>query len=119
MNFSEVLKGVTDEVEGAKSSFIAGMDGIVVEEFSVDPGGIDVSSVCAEYGNVLKEVQNAADSLRMGNTAELAVLTDTVDLILRKINDEYFIALVMLPSGNFGKGRFKVRTAAYKLSKEF
>jgi len=119
MSFSEVLKGLTEKVQGAKGALIVGMDGIIVEEFSQDPEGIDFNSIGAEYGNVLKEIQNASSSLRLGNASEVAVMTDAVDLIMRKINDEYFIALLLSPKKNLGKGRFLVRGASRRLEKEF
>jgi len=118
MSFSEVLRGITSDVKGAKGAVVVGMDGIIVDEYTVIPD-MDLQSVGAEYGNILKEVQNASMSLQMGTAKEVAVMTELNDLILRKINDEYFIALVLSKDGNFGKGRFMVRIAANRLEKEF
>lgn len=118
MSFSEVLKYVTSGVKGAKCAAVVGMDGIIVESH-METSGVDMPSVSAEYGNILKEVGNASKSLRMGSPSEVSVITETNDLIMRKINDEYFIALVLDTDGNFGKGRFLVRVAANRLISEF
>ena len=39
--------------------------------------------------------------------------------IIRLLGDTYFLALTMTPGGNFGKGRYLMRTAAPKLMAEF
>ncbi len=118
MSFSEVLKGLTENVGGAMGALIVGMDGIIVEEYTAGSEGVDFSSIGAEYGNVLKEVQNASRSLNLGDANEVAVMTDNADLILRKINEDYFVALLLSPSKNMGKGRFFVRGASRRLQKE-
>jgi len=118
MSFSQVLKEITQNVKGARGAVVVGMDGIIVDECTAGPG-IDLQSISAEYGNILKEVQIASESLRMGTTKEVAIRTEASDLVMRKINDDYFLALVLSPEGNFGKGRFVVRMAANKLIKEF
>jgi len=38
---------------------------------------------------------------------------------MRKINDEYYIAVVIKPEGNFGKGRFVLKTTVPKIESEF
>jgi len=118
MSFTEVLRGITEDVKGARGAVVVGMDGIIVEEYTNEPG-MDLQSIGAEYGNILKEVQNASASLRLGQARELAVLTEIADLIIRKINDDYFLALMLSPEGNLGKGRFMVRKAVNRLEKEF
>lgn len=119
MSFSEVLRGLTDSVKGAKGAFIVGMDGIIVDEYKIGPEAVDYNSVGAEYGNVLKEIQNASRALHLGDATEVAVMTDEVDIIMRKINDEYFIALLLSHGTNVGKGRFLARATSRKLEKEF
>ncbi len=118
MSFSEVLRGLAGEVKGARGAAIVGMDGIVVEHYAPEPG-LDLNSLAAEYGNVLKVVQNASDSLSMGQTRELAVMSDDNGMIIRKINEDYFVALLVGPGAAFGKGRFHLRKAVARLAKEF
>jgi len=38
--------------------------------------------------------------------------------IIRTLGDTYFLALAMKPDGNFGKGRYLMRTAAPKIMAE-
>lgn len=118
MSFSEVLKDLAREVKGARGAAVVGMDGIVVEHYAVEPG-LDLQSFAAEYGNVVKVVQNASDSLAMGHARELAVMTEGSGMIIRKINEDYFMALLVGPGAAFGKGRFLVRKAVARVSKEF
>ena len=40
---------------------------------------------------------------------------DKMTTIIRTLGPEYFLALAITPEGNFGKGRFLMRTAAPKL----
>ena len=38
--------------------------------------------------------------------------------LIRMLSDTYFLALALAPDGNFGKGRYLMRTAAPKLLAE-
>jgi predicted regulator of Ras-like GTPase activity (Roadblock/LC7/MglB family) len=118
MSFLGILKEVTDSVKGSKGAAIVGMDGIAVEEYTGETG-VDMASLGAEYGNILKGIQQASESLDMGGASELAVMAKSGEVILRKINDDYFIALLMSPKANLGQGRFAVRIAAGRLESEF
>jgi predicted regulator of Ras-like GTPase activity (Roadblock/LC7/MglB family) len=118
MSFSEVLRELARDVKGARGAAIVGMDGIVVEQYVPEPG-LDLQSLAAEYGNVVKVVQTASDSLSMGQARELAVVTEDSVMLIRKINEDYFMALVAEPGAAFGKGRFMVRKAVARVSKEF
>ena len=121
MSFSQVLKEVTDGVKGARGAAVVGMDGIVVEGYAAlgEADGVDLQSLGAEYGNILKNVQDVSQSLHMGRAREVAVVAEATGLIMRKINDDYFLALLISPGGNLGKGRFIVRKAVNRLMQEF
>jgi len=118
MSSSEVLQDITTNVKGAMGAFIVGMDGIIVEEYSPS-GDVDMQSIGAEYGNILKEVQKASGSLKLGGAREVTINTESANVIIRKINDEYFVAMMLTPGSNFGKGRFMTRVAVGKLEPEF
>jgi predicted regulator of Ras-like GTPase activity (Roadblock/LC7/MglB family) len=67
---------------------------------------------------VISTIKRAAEMLEAGPANEIAVGTDRLVTIIRTLGDTYFLALAMTPEGNFGKGRYLMRTAAPKLMAE-
>ena len=118
MSFGEILKELAVSVNGALGALVVGMDGITVEEYAAS-GDHDLQTVAVEYGAVLKEVEQVSDSLQLGLAKEFSVTTETCAIIIRKINEEYFLVLMLAPGANVGKGRFKARMSANKLVAEF
>jgi predicted regulator of Ras-like GTPase activity (Roadblock/LC7/MglB family) len=71
-----------------------------------------------EYSSLLKEIEKGSQAADLGVTREVTVLTDRAVIMLRRLNDDYFFALVTRPEGNLGKGRFLLRMSAPGLLKE-
>ena len=118
MNFIEVLKDTVDKVEGAVSAMIIASDGIAVEEY-VSEKIIDLTGLGAEASAMIRDVGFAAENLGLGEAREFSIISDKCGIIMRKINSEYYIALIIKPEGNYGKGRFILKTAIPKLEGEF
>ncbi|HTG00904.1 MAG TPA: roadblock/LC7 domain-containing protein [Nitrospirota bacterium] len=118
MSFSDVLKEVVKGTEGALGALIVGLDGIPVEEYSVQ-GDMDLQSMTVEYASLIKEIEKGSQAAQMGSTNEVTVVADKAMIMLRRLNDEYFFVLIIKPEGNFGKGRFLLRMSVPKLLKEF
>jgi len=118
MSFSDIMKEVVNGTEGALGAMVVGLDGIPVEEFTVS-NELDLQSMTVEYSALLKEIEKGSQASQMGSTKEVTVITDKAMIMLRRLNDEYFLVLVVKPEGNFGKGRFLLRMSAPKLLKEF
>ncbi len=118
MPFSDILQEVVNGTEGALGALIVGIDGIPVEEYSVNRD-MDIQSLTVEYSALLKEIEKGSQSAQMGTTKEVTVITDKAMIMLRRLNDEYFFVLITRPEGNFGKGRFLLRMSVPKLLKEF
>jgi predicted regulator of Ras-like GTPase activity (Roadblock/LC7/MglB family) len=118
MSFSEILKEVVNNTEGALGALIVGLDGIPVEEYSVT-SDMDVQSMTVEFSSLLREIEKGSQSAEMGSTREVTVIADKAMIMLRRLNDEYFFVLIIKPDGNFGKGRFLLRMSAPRLLKEF
>ena len=118
MPFSDILKEVVNGTEGALGAVVVGIDGIPVDEYSVG-GDIDVQSMTVEYSALLKEIEKGSQAARLGTTKEVTVMADKAMIMLRRLNDEYFLVLIIKPEGNFGKGRFLLRMSVPKLLKEF
>ncbi len=118
MPFSEILKEVVNSTEGALGAMIVGLDGIPVEEYSVN-SDMDVQAMTVEFSSLLREIEKGSQSAEMGSTKEVTVIADKAMIMLRRLNDEYFFVLIIKPDGNFGKGRFLLRVLAPKLLEEF
>lgn len=118
MAFADILRDVVNGTEGALGALVVGVDGIPVEEFAVTKD-IDLQSMTVEYSTLLKEIEKGSQSAQLGSTKEVTVIAEKAMVMLRRLNDEYFMVLIIRPDGNFGKGRFLLRMSVPKLLKEF
>src|SRR5512140_3630047 len=118
MNFSEILKETVDRVEGAVAAMIIAADGIPVQEY-VSEKLIDLTGLGAEASAMIRDIGLAAENLGLGEAREFSIVSDMCGIIMRKINNDYYLALVIRPDGNYGKGRFILKTAVPKIEGEF
>ena len=118
MPFSDILKELVNGTEGAIGALVVGVDGIPVDEFSVDQA-MDLQSMTVEYASLLKEIEKGSRAAQLGSTREVTVMADRAMVMLRRLNAEDFLVLVIGPNGNFGKGRFLLRMSVPKFLKEF
>ena len=118
MNFINVLKDTVDKVDGAVSAMIIASDGIPVEEY-VSEKLIDLTGLGAEASAMIRDIGFAAENLGLGEAREFSIISDKCGIIMRKINDEYYIALIIKPEGNYGKGRFILKTTVPNIEGEF
>jgi predicted regulator of Ras-like GTPase activity (Roadblock/LC7/MglB family) len=118
MSFSDVLKETVDKVDGAVSAMIIGTDGILVQEYAPEKL-VDLAGLSAEASAMIKDISTASDNLGLGESKEFSIISDKCGIIMRKINSDYYIALVIKPEGNYGKGRYILRSAIPKLEGEF
>jgi len=118
MSFLEVLKETVDKVDGAVSAMIISTDGISVQEYAEDKL-VDLTGLSAEASAMIKDINLAADNLGLGEAREFSIISDRCGIIMRKINPDYYLALIIKPDGNYGKGRFILKTTIPKLEGEF
>jgi predicted regulator of Ras-like GTPase activity (Roadblock/LC7/MglB family) len=118
MSFSQILKEAVGRVDGAISALIIGIDGMPVEEYTVQKV-LNLDDLSAESSQMMKDIANAARSLGLGEAVEFSIISDLCGIIMRKINDEYYLALIIRPEGNYGKGRFILRSLVPRLKEEF
>jgi predicted regulator of Ras-like GTPase activity (Roadblock/LC7/MglB family) len=109
---------MVERVDGAVSAMIIGTDGIPVEEHALEKI-IDLNALGAETSQMMKDIKYAAENLGLGEAKEFAIVSDLCGIIMRKINDDYFLAMVIKPEGNYGKGRYILRSNITKLEREF
>jgi predicted regulator of Ras-like GTPase activity (Roadblock/LC7/MglB family) len=118
MSFLGVLEDIVDKVDGAVSAMIIGRDGMSVQEYAREKL-VDLTGLSAEASAMIKDISLAADNLGLGEAREFSIISDRCGIIMRKINTDYYLALVIKPDGNYGKGRFILKTAIPKLEGEF
>jgi predicted regulator of Ras-like GTPase activity (Roadblock/LC7/MglB family) len=117
VSFGDNLRKISGNLEDALGVALVGMDGIVVEEHRRD-GLLDLHALGAEFSTVLKQVGEITDNLHLGQSQELCVLGDKGLILIKKINRDYFLLLVIDSEGNFGKGRYLLRREVAQLERE-
>jgi len=118
MDFSDILKEAVDKVDGAVAAMILASDGIPVQEY-VTEKLIDLTGLGAEASAMIRDVGYAAENLGLGQAREFSIVSDTCGIIMRKITEEYYLSLVIKPEGNYGKGRYVLKTMIPRIEHEF
>jgi predicted regulator of Ras-like GTPase activity (Roadblock/LC7/MglB family) len=116
--FKEALRDIVDRTEGGIAGLLMDANGITLESYAREDAPFDINAIGIEFGVLLGSIKKAADMLEAGTTNEVAITTDRMITIIRMLGPEYFLALTIRPEGNFGKGRYLMRTAAPKLLAE-
>jgi predicted regulator of Ras-like GTPase activity (Roadblock/LC7/MglB family) len=123
MSFSEHLQSIVAQVDGAIACSVMGFDGIAVESYQAESNAdaareLELSSAWVEFANLLSQLKNAAETLKTGQVAEVSVNSEKVITLMRMVNRDYFLVLALLPTGNYGKGRYVLRVKASEVGKE-
>ncbi|MCG8421131.1 MAG: roadblock/LC7 domain-containing protein [Proteobacteria bacterium] len=122
--FTEHLKKIVDRVGGGVGAVIMGLDGIAVETYVRERDGFDINIIGMEFSFILGQVKKAAKilhappSIEIGAVEEAVIKAEQLTLVIRMLNDDYFLAVALMPSGNFGKCRFLLRLTAPQIISE-
>jgi predicted regulator of Ras-like GTPase activity (Roadblock/LC7/MglB family) len=119
MNFTSTLRTIVDECGGGIGAALMGSDGIPIEQVEARelPGssgdaaavGEEIAALGVEFGRILDEARKAADSLGGGPVEEACLRMARFWVLLRTLDAETFLVLVLAPEGNLGKARFLMR----------
>lgn len=106
--------------EGCLGALIMGTDGIVVEKvwqaWAVEEANLDVAA--AEFAALVKNTRRANGEMGLGKLHEMTFSGESGIFILRLVSEDYFIAMVLSATGNFGRGRYELGRAEHLLEKE-
>ncbi|MEZ4372454.1 MAG: hypothetical protein R3B07_16625 [Polyangiaceae bacterium] len=116
--FREALEGVVEGTDGGLAGVLMDFEGIALETYVKPEAGMDIEAIGAEVSVVVKAIQRATEMLDAGDTKEVSFKSERMVTLIRVVNEMYFLALTMKPDGNFGKGRFMLRTTAPRLLSE-
>jgi len=115
MSYKKSLKTITESVGGGLAAIIMGYDGIPIDEYLVDSTQFDLQLLTVEYANLLRDIRRTVDLLGNGVMEEVSIATDRLRVLVRVINDQFFLVLVITADGNYGKGRYLLSREALKL----
>jgi len=118
MIFDEVVQKAVEQTQGGVASVIMASDGISLSQYVNPESQIDLETLGIEYANLLGEIRRATEAMQAGDLKEITLSSDRFLTILRVLNPEYFIALILSQDGNLGKGRFLLRVSAPNILKE-
>lgn len=116
--FKSILKTIVTSCSGGVGAVLMGYDGIGIDQFSVDENPLDLNLVGIEYSNVIKEIRNAADVLKVGALQEVSIKSENYYVIIHSLTAEYFVALIIERRGNYGQGRYLLMREAHALRQE-
>ena len=115
MGFKAVLKTIVEGSDGCFGAVVMGYDGIAIEEYLHEGGGVDVQLLAVEYASVLKEIKRTVGLLNTGEMEEVSIISERCTVVVRGLGDDFFVALALGADGNFGKGRYLLKREASKL----
>jgi predicted regulator of Ras-like GTPase activity (Roadblock/LC7/MglB family) len=116
--FRERLQKIVDGVEGGVVGLLMGFDGLPVETYQSPSARVDLQGVALEFSLILGEIRQAAQTLEVGAVREVTIHAEKLTVLMRVLDQGYFLALAIEPDGNFGKGRYLLRMAAPKMTAE-
>jgi predicted regulator of Ras-like GTPase activity (Roadblock/LC7/MglB family) len=118
--FKEVLQSAIDKTEGAIGALVSGTDGISVENvWRNKPKNQDLETAIAEYASFLRNVRRTNNELKLGGLKEITLTCKSKVFLMRMISENYLIAMILSPDGNFGRGRYELYKAELLLEQEF
>jgi len=115
--FERILQDIVEEADGY-SAVLMGYDGLAVAQYDRPCEAGDLNLFAVEYANVLKEMKDAVAILNTGDIEEVTVRTERFQVIIRALNEDYFVILTMACNGNYGKGRYLLSREAFRLREE-
>lgn len=111
-DFRKPLEHLLEAVPGALLVSIMGTDGIPIDTVQAPEGKVDASGLVVEYGALIEQVRRSAQMFAAGGLEEVAVRAENLTCIMRPINQEFFLALVLQPGASIGKSRYLLRLQA-------
>lgn len=109
MIFENIIKDIVDNIDGCWSGVMMGVDGVMVESYRRGQSDDDVSTISVEFTNILREICKSSEQLQTGKVQEITIKTESMVYIIKMINDDYFVAVILNPLGNYGKARYLIR----------
>lgn len=113
MSFRDQIQKIVEAVPGATACTLMGYDGIPIDTYTVGGGELDIAALLTEYSAATSSLRHVGEEQPLaGSIQEVIIATSEITAVLRPLNDDYFLAVVLGPHGLSGKARYMMRLAA-------
>jgi predicted regulator of Ras-like GTPase activity (Roadblock/LC7/MglB family) len=112
MIFRDLIEEMHRTDVSVRGGALAGIDGLIVDEWQVSPPGHDLPALCAEMSQFFKESGRIAEENGLGSLSELLLAGEQGMVLVRKVTEDYVLLLVAERGAVPGKCRFHLRQAA-------
>lgn len=117
MDFKHIVKEAVEK-SGGKASLIMGKDGISVSHYVREGDSFDIERVGTEYNRVIEELKGVTESLNFGDIEEITLVTKDHRIMIKSLDKDYFLALVIDTDVYPGKASFVLRKTASRANRE-
>jgi predicted regulator of Ras-like GTPase activity (Roadblock/LC7/MglB family) len=102
--FKDILEGLLKRVDGSMAAFLAGSDGLIIEQCCREGhDGLDLEQLAADCTQIIRNGSGMLDDL-----AEVALSGTNQRLILRLLAGSYFVVLIISGSAMTGRARYEL-----------
>lgn len=118
--FKKALEAILERTEGSTGALIMGTDGIAVEKVLMEAGKeANLDAAAAEFTTLVRATQRVSRDTGLGLLNELVLSLEEASVVMRLLNQDYFLVLAIERDGNLGRGRYELRKAELELASEF
>lgn len=118
MDLQQELKNICREVAGCKAAVLMNLEGLVVMRHVEEDAGLDDEVLLIELTAALKQALGAVDNSGGGGLRELVLHFERGSLVVRFLEEDHFIAMLMEPAALSGKGRYVLRHRSRPLAQD-
>lgn len=117
MIFNQILKKAVVETKGAVGAIFLDREGEEIAHYTTLPGD-EMKLMGAHYGIVWLEMETMVSRHLDASAAEAIFVTEKGICLMRPVQKEYMVFLLMSPSQGIGQARRWLRWAAAEIQKE-
>jgi predicted regulator of Ras-like GTPase activity (Roadblock/LC7/MglB family) len=117
MSFNRILEKVVSETRGAVGAIFLDREGEEIAHYTILSGD-EVKLIGAHYGIVWLEIDTMVSRHLAASAAEAMFVAEKGVCLMRPVQKEYMILLVVEPSEQIGQARGWLRWAAAEIQKE-
>ncbi len=111
--FEEIIKALSKNLEGTVFVGIVGRDGLPVSVISNE--NFERSESSAEMAGLFNTVQRIVKTLEMGEFVDLFFDTEKFGTLILRVNDSYFLVVIMRTPVNIGRARLEAKHASVQI----